>query len=175
MARDRKRIEERLGVTLGNMTPDAPPISGRLENFSGVVHAVERGRCYFMLATLAPDAEPGKAMTHFSWRTKTESEGSVGGAECLPGADVRGPGVDRPCDVVAVVGDAPPATVVAADVDGGGAHRASWGGGRLLGGAHGVGPFVGRFMGLELLVAAAPSGPGAGVARGGVSGTDPAL
>ncbi|MEZ4372245.1 MAG: hypothetical protein R3B07_15545 [Polyangiaceae bacterium] len=79
-AHDRKLIEDRLGVTLGAMTPDAPPIVGQLENFSGVVHAVQRGRCYFMVATLAPDAKPGKAMTHFSWRTKTESEGSVGGA-----------------------------------------------------------------------------------------------
>lgn len=80
VAQDRKLIEDRLGVTLGNMTPEAPPIPGRLENFPGVVHAVERGRCYFMVATLAPDAKPGRALTHFSWRTKTESEGSVGGA-----------------------------------------------------------------------------------------------
>ncbi len=78
-AKERKAVEDRLGVSLGDMTPEAPPIPGRLENFSGVVHAVERGRCYFMVATLAPDAKPGKAMTHFSWRTNTESEGSVGG------------------------------------------------------------------------------------------------
>jgi hypothetical protein len=61
------------------MQPEGPPVFGRLESFPGVEFPIARGRCYAIVARLAPDAKPGDVVASFSMSTPREKHGGLTG------------------------------------------------------------------------------------------------
>lgn len=61
------------------MQPEGPPIVGQLSSFPGVEFPIVPGRCYTIVARLAPDAQPGDVVGSFQMSTKRQKIGGLTG------------------------------------------------------------------------------------------------
>jgi hypothetical protein len=61
------------------MTREGPPVIARLESFPGIELPIARGRCYVLIARLAPDARPGDVVASFRMNTPRVKSGGLTG------------------------------------------------------------------------------------------------
>ena len=70
---ERRRAEEADAARTRGLTPEGPPIVGRLESFPGVDYPIARGKCFAAVVKLAKGSLLGRVRLHMSMKTVDES------------------------------------------------------------------------------------------------------